>query len=350
MIALDVSKNWIILPPFRIKAARVAGEELSRCIHLLRKAGDPGFGAPPVMDALGPSPADSVPVVVLHSEEDGKEKNGFVWRAGPDRIEIFGDSSRGLCNGVYDFLKALGFSWPKPGVEETPRADTAQPWVFPLEKTQGLLPSQAIPAQRRMFLSGNRKTRESLIPWAARNQIDALVIPREHRRSFFSRKTGNSGVRWELLRSLADQYALSLELGGWDLSLLVPRRYFLFHRDFFRMEGGKRVKDVNFCPTNPETIRLIRAEAGIFFRSYPEIRVFHLWPDRGNEKNWCACPTCRAFTPAEQNRIAVNTAADVLLEINPQAQLSYYEDSDEPGNIAVRSNMFPCPGLIPAPD
>ncbi|MFP3090964.1 DUF4838 domain-containing protein [Treponema sp. TIM-1] len=350
MITLDVSKDWTILLPFPVKAARVMGEELSRCIHVLRKAGAPALGAPPVADALGPSPADSVPVVMLHCAENGGEKNGFVWRAGQDRIELFGDSPRGLCNGVYDFLKALGFGWPKPGVEETPRADPAQPCLFPLEKTQGHAPSQAIPAQRRMLLSGNRKNQEALIPWAARNRIDALVVPLEPGRLFFPKKIAPPGSPGELFRSLAAQYALFPELGGWVLSRLVPRRYFLFHRDFFRMTGGKRVKDYNFCPTSPETIRLIREEAAILFRSHPEVRVFHLWPDRGNEKTWCACPTCRAFTPEEQNRIAVNAAADVLLKINPQAWISYYEDSDDPGNIAVRPNMFPCPGFIPPLD
>jgi hypothetical protein len=288
--------------------------------------------------------------MVLHSEEDGEERNGFVWRAGQDRVEIYGDSGRGLCNGVYDFLEALGFRWPKPGVENSPRGEAARPWLFPLERTQGRAVSQAIPARRRMFLSGNRKTQEALIPWAARNRIDALVLPPEHGRSFSPKKTGNSPVQGELLPPLAARYALFPEMGGWTLSLLVPRRYFYFHRDIFRMAEGKRVKDYNFCPTNPETISLIREEAENLFRSHPEIRVFHLWPDRGNEKNWCACPSCRAFTPAEQNRIAVNAAADVLLEINPRGLLSYYEDSDEPGNIAIRPNMFPAGGFIPPPD
>lgn len=353
MITLDISKHWVILLPFQVKAARTMGEELSRCIHLLRKTGNPVADAPPVADALGPAPEDTVPVVMLRCEEGGREKNGFVWRAGQDRIEIFGDSDRGLCNGVYDFLTVLGFSWPKPGREEAPRGDRDQPWLFPLGESWGHAPSQAIPAHRRMLLPGNRKTQDtllSLIPWAARNRIDALVIPPEPGRIFFSKKSNNSGIPGELFRSLADQYALSWEVGGWALSSLVPRRYFLFHRDFFRMEGGKRVKEFNFCPTNPETIRLLQGEAENFFRSHPDIRVFHLWPDQGSEKKWCACPSCRAFTPVEQNRIAVNAAADVLWKINPQARLSYYEDSDEPGTIAVRPNMFPCPGIIPAPD
>jgi hypothetical protein len=347
MIGLDVSKKWVILLPFQVKTARVMGDELSRCIHLLRKKGIPALGAPLTADASGPSPDDTVPVMTLYCDAEGGERNGFSWRAGAERIEIFGDSPRGLCNGVYDFLAALGFHWPKPSLEEAPRGDTAQPWLFSLEKTRGRVLSQPLPAQRRMVLPGNR---EALIPWAARNRIDALVIPPEQRRSFFPKKIEFPKARGESFRSLADQYALSLEAGGWALSLLVPRRYFFLHRECFRMEEGKRVNNFNFCPTNPETIGILREEAGKFFRSHPEVRVFHLWPDREHEKTWCACPTCRAFTPEEQNRIAVNAAADVLLEINPRAWLSYYENSDEPGAIAVRGNMFPNRGFIPAPD
>jgi hypothetical protein len=108
----------------------------------------------------------------------------------------------------------------------------------------------------------------------------------------------------------------------------------------FRMDSGKRDKEHNFCPTDPDTIRLIKSEAEKIFRSYPDITVYHLWPDLGYEKAWCSCPTCRAFTLEEQNRIAVNAAADTLADINPQGRISYYENPSQKGGIALRSNLF----------
>jgi hypothetical protein len=99
------------------------------------------------------------------------------------------------------------------------------------------------------------------------------------------------------------------------------------------MEEGRRVKQYNFCPTNPGTISLLKREAAAAFkkgtRTEESVRTWHLWPDRGHEKTWCSCPACRAFTPEEQNRIAVNAAADVLAEIDPGARLSCFPENIE---------------------
>ena len=133
------------------------------------------------------------------------------------------------------------------------------------------------------------------------------------------------------------------------MSALVPRKYFILHRDFFRMEDGKRKKDHHFCPTNPGTIALAGREGEKLFRAAGDIKTFHLWPDEGAETAWCSCPTCRAFSVQEQNRIAVNTAADVLAKTNPGAIISFLEnnshekhgeDRETTGSIQMRKNTF----------
>ena len=77
------------------------------------------------------------------------------------------------------------------------------------------------------------------------------------------------------------------------------------------MDSGKRVKQYNFCPTNHETINLLKKQAAVIFREAAAIaasadaapdaegRIYHLWPDRGAERTWCSCPACRAFSPEE---------------------------------------------------
>jgi len=106
------------------------------------------------------------------------------------------------------------------------------------------------------------------------------------------------------------------------------------------MVEGRRVRAHHFCPTNPGTLKLIGSEGGKLFRSAQDVKVFHLWPDKGMESTWCSCPTCRAFTPAEQNRIGVNAASDVLSSLNQGASITFLENSGEGGNIPLRKNLF----------
>jgi hypothetical protein len=80
--------------------------------------------------------------------------------------------------------------------------------------------------------------------------------------------------------------------------------------------------------------------------------IIHLWPDQDHEAAWCSCPACRAFSAAEQYRIAVNAVADLLAELAPAAKISLYEapdgddgdDGDETdaprNNIPLRPNVF----------
>jgi hypothetical protein len=115
------------------------------------------------------------------------------------------------------------------------------------------------------------------------------------------------------------------------------------------MESGRRTGDLHFCPTNPETIGALKKEAARLFSRilsvHPEIRVIHLWPEGDQEKSWCACPACRAFSAADQYRIAVNAAADVLAELAPGVRISLLEsppEKDQPaGSVRLRPKVFP---------
>ena len=169
------------------------------------------------------------------------------------------------------------------------------------------------------------KKRTAVFKWAVENGFNAVVFP------FGCPDT----VTEEAVSS-----GLAAEAGGWVMSLLLPRRRYFFHRDLFRMEGGKRKTKTHFCPTSPETIAILRQEGEKIFRSAGKIEVFHLWPDKGEERTWCSCPTCRAFTHAEQNRMAVNAIADALAGIKPNALLSYYEEPGEDSEMPLRPNVF----------
>jgi hypothetical protein len=348
MAYFDVSKRWIIIAG---RTARSAAEELALYTGLLRERSGIGREQPPIESAETAAPADSAPIIILNAAAESPDRSGFTWRSGRDRIEIYGDSPRGLWNGIFDFLSALGFCWPEPGSEEPPPLPSAgSAGAWPLKTDKAYSPSLADVRKRRRLVIGTHvktREREELVRWAARSKIDALIVSLGEK-SFWN-KARRGGKLYGAVR-----YALVLEAGGWDISLLLPRRLFFFHQDLFRMESGRRTVRRHFCSTNPQTIARITRRAGeLFSRAAPGMSlsaaapVFHLWPDAGHEKTWCACPACRAFSPAEQNRIAVNSAADALLDIIPGAFLSYFEepagsDSNLPAaGIATRKNMFP---------
>ena len=193
--------------------------------------------------------------------------------------------------------------------------------------------------RKRLFIGKKIDAREriEIIKWAANNEYDSLVFSLGERLS----------AKNEYIK-LAKRCSLLIEAGGHDLSLLLPERLFLFHRDLFRMEQGDRKKQYHFCPTNPRTIEIIKERARyLFARSMPVVtvpRIFHLLPDKGHETIWCACPACRAFSPAEQNIIAVNAAADTLAKLDPEARLSFLDFNTEPeveaAGVTPRENMF----------
>jgi hypothetical protein len=318
------------------------------------------------VDAAGPAPEDSVPIVVLNMGDGDNERGGYTWRSGRGRVEIYGDSLRGLCGGVYSFLAGLGFSWPEPGGETLPpppesaapagtaiQAGTAG--AYPLPSRGVYVRSDPAPESRRRLLippGTPGKEIPVLGRWAARNGVDALVFSLRDKRFRGRQKTLGGKTTAELEKN----WGLIIERGGWDLSFLIPRRLFFFNRELFRMEEGKRTGDRHFCPTNPQTIALLRRRMAPFLERPDATRtkVYHLWPDRGAEDRWCACPACRAFMPREQIRLAVNALAALIEEKDPRARVSCRGEEEAPSEklpggseITLRPNVFRLPAELP---
>jgi len=195
--------------------------------------------------------------------------------------------------------------------------------------------------RKRLFIGKNTGAKERLkvIKWAAENKYDTLVFSLGDK--FF--KSRNRNLKYI---KLMKRHSFIIEAGGRDFSLLLPRRLFLFHRDLFRMEQGKRKPDHHFCPTNPKTTAVVAERARRLFaramRKTTVPRIFHLLPDEGYETVWCACPACRAFSPAEQNLIAINAASDALAKLDPAAQLAFFNFGDEgkEEEITPKENVF----------
>jgi hypothetical protein len=335
---IDLLKEWVIITPPDVSQTEKAVDDLSRCMGILTALNGGKAEAPKILRASDPAPPETFPIIVLNSGSSDSMRNGFEWRAKSRRVEIFGESSRGLCNGIYSFIAALGIKWPEPGQEILPKAGAG------LERDNASEPSPSedknpLPVSYRRFVPSGKKelglmlgNYEAFAAWAGRNRYDALVVPLA---AFVSERE-----KVKQLEKLAGEYGIALEAGGHELSSLVPRKAFFLHRDCFRMEDGKRKKDHHFCPTSPGAIRLIGEEAEKLFRAAEDVKVFHLWPDKGAETAWCACPTCRAFTTQEQCRMGVNAAADVLAALKPDALITFYEKPGGDEKIPMRKNTF----------
>jgi len=195
--------------------------------------------------------------------------------------------------------------------------------------------------RNRLFIDKKTSSgeREKIIYLAAENGCNTLVFSMDDR--YF--RTINLNQKYI---KLIKTHAIRIEAGGHELPMLLPKRLFLFNRELFRMEHGSRKSDHHFCPTNPKTISIISEQAGkLFSRLLPKMtapRLFHLLPDVGFENKWCACPACRAFSPAEQYLITINTAADALAKIDNEARITYANLSTDPDirGISPRKNLI----------
>lgn len=332
----DAAMDWAILATGEATdALGPALRDLSEAVEGLRQAG----GAPPrrvpVLDAAGPEQNEGRPIIVLNCDSlsDGADRGGYSWRAGPERIEVYGDSYRGLRKGIYDLLTALGVEYPEPGAPPVYPAPQAQ-GRYAMVRRSGHVPHPAGAVEHtRLFTGGaplRRRREEDLLRWAARRGCDALAAPPSSRR----RRTLERCRRLQL--ELEPAYPLLARTP----SLLRGIR----NRELRAMRDGRR-RGPSFCPTNPRALALWADACRAFFLAHPGARCYHLWlspkpaADGPAYPFRCACPSCRAFGPGEQLLMAMNTAADVLAQTDPGALLSYPEEPGEAGSIIPRSNL-----------
>jgi hypothetical protein len=129
MSFFDVSKDWCILVPQPHKVPsvnilakkieelrKIAGENPPRKIFVIDGAsigakesdtsiGDTSIGDTTIGDSTvgdGNVVANSIPFVINY--DDTSRKQGFAWRASPERIEIYAHSIQSLDNAINDFI------------------------------------------------------------------------------------------------------------------------------------------------------------------------------------------------------------------------------------------------------
>jgi hypothetical protein len=194
-------------------------------------------------------------------------------------------------------------------------------------------------ARKRLFIDAELtpSERAKMIYLAVQNGYNTLVFS-------FNDKYFSSGMK--KYKKLIRTYGMSIEAGGRDFPLFLPKKLFLSNQELFRMEQGVRKKDRHFCSTNPQTTQIISENAHKYIERILEKlsipRYIHLFPDEPYEGTWCACPACRAFSPAEQYLIAANTVADTIANFDRYSHLYYIDFDNEPDAevISTKKNMI----------
>jgi hypothetical protein len=259
--------------------------------------------------ALGRPGEDLIEISLSHAGGTG---DGFRRRARPARVELHGDSPRGLLFGVYRTLEELGLSWPWPG-QKRGRAQGAQ--LEELIEDAPTVPGRCLALGERALL----EDAESWIVWAARNRLNALFVHVGMGRE----PTGAAPeATWRECRGraleLARERGTTIEHGGHLVPELLPAR------ELSAVAAGE--------PPS-EGARQVLAD---HVRAHPEADVLHLWgadlpagASGGHEASEAALRTANAVGEvAERERPGVQVA-----------YLAYHGTLDVPRAVRPRSNV-----------
>ena len=192
--------------------------------------------------------------------------------------------------------------------------------------------------RRGMTFSGDREHAMGWIEFCGKQRLNWVF----HHTQFSEVWWGeNRDAIWPELQ----KRGISLELGGHYLPHFVPRVLFGEHPDWFRVVGGERTNDTNFCPSSPEAIEYLKERTRQYVRSMPEAEVYNVWADDTAEDvtTWCACEQCRGYGPSDQNLLAMNAMAQAVRDVKATAKIvhiAYHE------TIAPPAEVEPDPGVV----
>ena len=255
--------------------------------------------------------------------------DGYAIKVENGAYAIAAKEEKGVLNGLYALAEKLGFAFVEPGKsgERAPsalaRLSDGEWTENPRFKYRGIFvgsPSVRFPVRERYAFYAKIRFN------AMTSHSEAEAIPEE---------------------GFAKLVGLRLETGGHGMSACLPRDLFDKTPELFRMFqpedfGGKRMKDANFCPTNPKTRRIVKAN----FRKKVEIaaahgyHALHSWADDLPGGGWCMCSRCRALLGTDQSQYVMNLEAQAVREAGVDMRVPV---------IAYHDTMFPSETIDPDP-
>ncbi|MFQ6097988.1 MAG: DUF4838 domain-containing protein [Armatimonadota bacterium] len=299
-----------------------AAGELARYIEALS-----GASLPVVHEA---EEGDKVIVVGgLTPEEmdaEGVFADGFVIDPTPDRVRIFGGEGRGTLFGVYALLETLGCLWPIPGegYEFVPKRGLLQVGPDRMAENPRFM-VRALAEDSSFINHDDEQQREArilddvlLIDWMAKNRLNRFFV-------------GGPDDVLELLLSEMARRGIEWETGGHIIPDLLPRDLFEERPGLFRMTTkGERDPSGNLCPSNEDTIEIVKENAVKYAEAHGAAKMIHVWGEDVLEGGWCCCELCREVLPQDQYMRVCNAIAEALADRDVDLDYIAYHDTLEP--------------------
>lgn len=319
---------WLWSGEWESPCYRYAVQELKRLLERLGvQVGIRGFPTDQGGYFLGLAGESRIPPK-SKSGGRGVRDDGYRLRVTENGIAIAACEAKGILNGVYRLAEDLGYLFLFPGVEGE--------WL-PTGKT-------ARPAARFGDIRANPRFSHRGVYYLP----SVADYPLEEWLRFYAKLRFNavhnhgSNICWPGVEKLG----LRCEAGGHGLSSFVPRDQWAKKPQLFRMPqpedfGGKRVNDYNFCVTNPETRRSIRAAYRARLREATGLYSLHFYADDLPGGGWCLCPSCRALPASDQNLLVMRYLAEAVREEGLSMRVPC---------VAYHDTLFPGANLRPPPE
>lgn len=238
-------------------------------------------------------------------------------------------TEKGVLNGLYSLAEKLGFAFVMPGEKGE---------VIPA-KLENLEVGQWTENPRfayRGIFSSSKWVISSCREWyhfLAKLRFNSLC----------AHVAGTKVPEEEFARILG----FRLEVGGHGMSDCLPRARYESEPELFRMFqpedfGGKRLKDSNFCPSNPKTRKIVKENFKKKISPAVEngYHAVHAWADDLPAGGWCMCSRCRALTATDQSQYTMNLEAQAIREMGAKLRVPA---------IAYHDTMFPSWTIAPDP-
>ena len=176
------------------------------------------------------------------------------------------------------------------------------------------------------------------------NSVDYINLAGKHHLNTFS--IGGMDKTFDVWKEFVEEatgLGVKFETQQHAMRVLLPRDMFDEHPDYFRMDKqGRRVKDVNGCPSSAGALEVIARNAKVVAaENNPTNHRYYFWMDDGGDV--CYCPKCKGLSPSDQSLMFENRIILALKEIDPDAtlaHLAYNNTTEAPKKVKPADGIF----------